>query len=113
MPTAASKPCKHVSCPNLTSEGYCEAHSEDKRLPDRWRGSAASRGYDHAWQMVRLQVLKRDKYLCLSCLLSQRVRPATEVHHVKKITKAPHLRLSLENLMSLCRECHEELEKTA
>ena len=59
------------------------------------------------WQMVRASVLKRDNYLCVNC-----GKPAEEVHHKKHITPANiydvSVTLNMDNLASLCKECHFE-----
>ena len=39
------------------------------------------------------------------------VTAATEVHHIVKIKDRPELRLEWSNLMSVCRDCHERIEK--
>ena len=121
MADKAKRQCRHPGCAGLSSADYCDDHAskgkEERRQRERWRGSAASRGYDHSWSGpggAREQALKRDDYLCRNCALKySRITPATEVHHLKKITTHPHLRLSLPNLLSVCRDCHEELEKIA
>ena len=57
------------------------------------------------WQKVREAVLKRDKYLCVNC-----GKPATEVHHKKHLTPDNimdlNVCLNMDNLASLCRDCH-------
>lgn len=83
---------------------------EDRAWKERWRGSAASRGYDSRWQRKREHVLRRDGCLCQQCKRVGRLTTATEVHHVVKIVDAPELRLEDSNLVSVCRDCHELLE---
>ena len=60
-----------------------------------------------AWEQVRQSVLMRDCFLCTKC-----GRPAEEVHHKKHLTPDniddPSVSLNMDNLMSLCRECHFE-----
>src|ERR1700727_188382 len=108
MPFAAKRPCGKPGCGNLVSgTRYCDDHADQVKQADRWRGSAASRGYDADWQRVRLQALRRDKYLCQNCLKRGRATQATEVHHLKKIVTHPHLRLVLDNLVSVDHDCHD------
>jgi 5-methylcytosine-specific restriction endonuclease McrA len=57
--------------------------------------------------------MKRDKYICQNCLLTSKVRVATEVHHTVKIRRDPSKRLDIDTLIAVCRECHELLEPTA
>jgi 5-methylcytosine-specific restriction enzyme A len=70
--------------------------------------NAYQRGYDSAWERVRLRALKRDQYLCQDCLKNDdRYVPAEHVDHVKRFTgKSDPRRLDLNNLRSLCRPCH-------
>lgn len=52
--------------------------------------------------------LQRDNYLCQECLRKKRIVKATEVHHIKPIADFPTLALNLDNLESLCWDCHEQ-----
>lgn len=62
------------------------------------------------WNNVRTAVLMRDKYLCQHC-----GRPATEVHHIIHLTPDnvhdPAVSMNMDNLVSLCRDCHFEEHK--
>lgn len=64
-----------------------------------------------AWQRCRALAIKRDSYLCQDCLRLGRITPAEEVHHIQPLTpeniRRPEVTLNLENLVSLCRECHK------
>lgn len=66
--------------------------------------------HSKAWQKVRDIVIRRDKYLCVDCLRSGRLTPAEEVHHIIPIDDNnlddPSVTLNVDNLVSLCRECH-------
>jgi 5-methylcytosine-specific restriction protein A len=75
------------------------------RVLDRRRGSASSRGYDTAWQRLRVQVLM-DEPLCRFCTGQGRVTPARDVDHILPITQRPDLRLVRSNLRPLCQPCH-------
>ena len=65
-----------------------------------------------AWQQARAQALIRDHGLCQTpgCFM-----PAQEVHHITELTPEnisdPSIALSLDNLQSLCRECHHNKHK--
>lgn len=65
------------------------------------------RGYDRQWRKVRQLALARDSHLCRDCLERDKVTAASEVHHVVKIEQRPDLRLCVDNLRSLCRDCHD------
>lgn len=74
------------------------------------RDFAYSFYHSSAWRSVRAQALDRDHHLCQRCMSLGVVTPAVIVHHVKHITPAnvadPRITLDLDNLTSLCRECH-------
>lgn len=70
------------------------------------------------WKKVRKEVLKLDHGECWLCKQKGIYRRATTVHHVNHLKKHPELALSIwyewkgkkkRNLISLCRECHEEV----
>lgn len=72
---------------------------------DPWRGSAASRGYDRAWQRLRAAHLA-DEPLCRMCGAEGRIVPATVVDHIQPISVRPELRLDDGNLQALCQAHH-------
>lgn len=58
------------------------------------------------WLKCRERVLKRDNYECVLCRKKGRHVRAQEVHHIKHLDKNPELALVEDNLISLCKECH-------
>ncbi len=95
-----SRPPKHRP-PHLGPPG-----AERERY-DRWRGSAASRGYDHRWSKLRDAYLRANP-ACVTCTAAGDPRPATEVDHIVPIPVAPERRLDVPNLQSLCHPHHVE-----
>lgn len=65
-----------------------------------------------AWRRLRAVALSRDDGMCQECMRRFRLgygiapRRATMVHHIVPIEERPDLALRLENLRSLCSECH-------
>lgn len=65
-----------------------------------------------AWKHTRAAVLARDRYLCTEkgCF-----NPAEEVHHIKELTETNvhdmNISLNMNNLRSLCSECHKAITK--
>lgn len=109
MPVKPMRPCSKPGCPELVRDGrYCERHkkAECKRYDDR-RGTAASRGYAGQWRKVRDIKLKRSP-ICERCRSQGRTVPATLVHHIVAIRKGGSV-YNLENLMSVCVKCHDEI----
>lgn len=73
------------------------------------RGSAAARGYDRKWLKLREAFLGANP-LCKRCEVMGFAIAAEEVHHMQPIVERPGLRLSWENLMSVCKPCHLAIE---
>lgn len=65
-----------------------------------------------AWKRVRAMALQRDCGMCQDCMDRFRagygIRPhrAQMVHHIIPVEERPDLALDLNNLRSLCNECH-------
>ncbi|WKB52300.1 HNH endonuclease [Eleftheria terrae] len=108
MPKAAPKPCRHLGCTQLVTDGTsrCAAH---KVVPgsfaDRNRGNRHQRGYGTAWDKLRAQVLKRDAGICQPCLAEGIVHSGTDVDHI--VPKAEGGTDALSNLRCICRARHQ------
>lgn len=55
----------------------------------------------------RREILTRDKFKCVICGSNKDL----EVHHIKKFSEFPELRLNIENGVTLCKKCHRELHR--
>ena len=95
---APSSPCPQPGCRNLRP---CPTHGQ--RVD--YRPSAAVRGYDRTWRLLRNAHLAGEP-LCRHCAKDKRVTLATEVDHIVPIEVRPERRLDPENLQSLCHKCH-------
>ena len=73
--------------------------------------TTTERGYggDHKEASVRYRA---DHPLCEACCMRSVVmaRPSQSLHHIRKISHAPHLRMKPENWLALCDPCHHRLE---
>lgn len=76
----------------------CEAHR-------RRAGGKRSGSYDNPWRVLSERV-RALRPLCEDCWEQERSEPSTEVHHIVPIEEAPHRRLDITNLISLCNHCH-------
>jgi 5-methylcytosine-specific restriction endonuclease McrA len=54
----------------------------------------------------RYQVLIRDNFTCRVC--GSRIN--LTVHHIKSISLYPELRYKISNGVTVCRQCHDEIE---
>ena len=105
--TAAAVPQARLQNLSVDGGGCCPEHVawvdetqvQARHARDRGRGSTAQRGYGAAWQRLRRRKLRRDP-LCATC-----GRAAEVVHH--RDEDARHH--AENNLVSLCRACHERL----
>lgn len=65
------------------------------------------------WKEVREAVLKRDRYLCQTPGCYQ---AAEEVHHKQHLTPGnigdPNITVNMDNLISLCGNCHKARHHT-
>jgi len=87
---------------------HCERYRPKRQETPDDRPSAAKRGYDSSWKKVRKLKLNRDP-LCEQCAKDGVTKAANVVHHIKPLGEGGK-RLDENNLMSLCRNCHEILE---
>lgn len=127
MPQRPLRPCKKIGCINLTRDktGYCELHIQeyleylkmqkaerDKRYDERVRRIRDKQYYEFyksdEWARTKTRALIRDKGLCQWCLSKGIIRTADVVHHIVPIKENWGLRFDLQNLISLCHECHNE-----
>lgn len=120
-PMAPKRPCpgkgpRTRRCPNIVARGVscCPACAPYEKATvreyDHRRGNAKERGYDATWAKVRAMKLSADP-LCEEHLRQGHVVPAVLVHHIQPVETHPEMRLSMENLRSLCVEHHEAIHK--
>ena len=100
--------CNYGGCSRLTRSTYCSEHTkkvvQDRmKQQDKKRGSAAQRGYGHLWRQVRRLKLAHNPI----CELCEGWRGLT-VHHIVPIEDGGEL-LDMDNLQTLCRDCHEKI----
>jgi len=103
------KPCHFPSCPELIpvkkSPPYCDDH--EKKMLKSWdsqRETAVDRGYTTRWVKLRNMKMRNDP-MCERCGERGKLTFAELIHHVDG--NARHN--DMDNLQSLCRECHGEV----
>lgn len=87
---------------------------EKRRKYGRQNDSRENRfRHSRLWTKKSVEIRTRDKYLCAYCLEHDHTINAhmVEVHHIVPVEEDYSLRLDNDNLISLCREHHEEAEK--
>ena len=61
------------------------------------------------WKDKRQYILHRDHYLCQECKKYGRNNEAKIVHHIKEVEDHPELKLKNDNLVSVCKSCHNKV----
>jgi 5-methylcytosine-specific restriction protein A len=115
MPFRPGKACRQINCPIIVKtsqyQGYCEEHKDKAgwHLNERSKGNRHIRGYGSEWDRLKPIAMKRDSYLCQSCIKKGIATAAAQVDHIKP--KALGGTDALSNLQCLCDACHRD--KTA
>ena len=60
------------------------------------------------WKRKREAILARDNYQCQECRRYGKLRQAVTVHHKQHLEDHPELAFDNDNLISLCRACHDK-----
>ena len=61
------------------------------------------------WRTIRRRALKRDHYECVWCRDEGKVTTTNlEVDHIKELEFYPEFALDIDNLRTLCKECHNK-----
>ena len=87
------------------------------RLGDNYDAERTKMYNNRQWRKLRITKLM-DNPLCERCAERGIVRPAVDVHHITSFmsTNDPiqrhFLMYDYKNLMSLCKECHQQIHNT-
>ena len=105
MPNRIKRECRKLGCLSLTdnANGYCDKHQQEKFMRyDRYRKSAAQRGYNARWQRYR-KIFLQEHPICANC----RNAPASVVDHIKPHKGDYDLFWDEDNHQALCKRCHD------
>ena len=106
MPIMPKRQCQ---CGAIVSGDCPECKAKYKQQYDKDRGSSTQRGYDRKWGKARRVYLTKNP-LCIDCKAKGITRAANVVHHIIPLDQGG-AKYSSNNLMALCRECHEAKHK--
>lgn len=107
----ASRPKPYLRGPKNGMYGKCGAANVNWRgghTPERQRIYASGE-----WSAIIRAVYARDNYTCARCGKKKVGKRSLHAHHVKSWAEHPELRLNLDNLITLCRECHNWVHSNA
>lgn len=67
--------------------------------------------YTKRWKEKRMQIIKRDSYMCQRCFIKYNIINSNEltVHHILSRKHYPELVFEDENLVCLCATCNKQL----
>lgn len=80
----------------------------DGSSPERQRLYVQSKGRE----FLR-EVLKRDRYQCLRCGAAKTAARSLHVHHIRPWAGNPELRFDTDNVVTLCKLCHDWVHSRA
>lgn len=109
MPRFACSRCRQLLPQSATGAGLCAScrRVQRNRGRDRDRAGSSERGYDAAWERLRIWQLHREP-TCRICRGEGRLTGATVVDHIIPFKgRGDPLRLDPANLQSLCKPCHD------
>ena len=112
MPLKAKKPCAYPGCPALVRDGrYCDKHKTiaGREYNKAYRSPDHNKIYGRRWRTIR-DLYKSKHPLCEKCLEQGIYKPVDEVHHI--VPPEDGGTHNDDNLMSLCRSCHNKTRTT-
>ena len=106
------KSCKY--CGRIHEAGYVCSMKPKKRQYDYSDRKVWQFRHGEAWKNKAVEIKERDHWLCVYCLSRNIINyKKLEVHHIVPLEEDITMKLEDENLITLCRSCHEEAEKGA
>lgn len=92
--------CNEFALPN---SNYCENHQQKKRNEAKKTYKKLKREIygNKRWRNLREKVMLRDLYTCQICGTK-----AEKIHHIIELSEDIRKAYDIENLVSLCRDCH-------
>ena len=63
------------------------------------------------WRKLRQKAMKRDNYECQMCKQQGKYHKVNNVHHIKEVKDRPDLALTIDNLICLCIDHHNEVHE--
>ena len=113
MANRALRICEHPGCGKITQGRFCaehepEAYSQQARAYDRYRGSAAQRGYDARWHRFSKAYLARPEHRFCALHISPKCAGIAQcVDHIRPLRgRSDPGRFDPSNLQPACLACN-------
>ena len=90
-------------CPQCSKQ-YNKQYTATLRAKDRQKIYNSKQ-----WRDVRELALLRDDLICIHCKDKNIITKATEVHHIQYLEHRIDLAYDLDNLISVCSKCHQQI----
>ncbi|USD32048.1 MULTISPECIES: HNH endonuclease [Vibrio] len=103
------KQCNYPGCKVVVYDGNprCNKHRKDNKDNYQRLRSYRNKSFYDSQEWRKLSKLKRTiTPLCEVCLYENITTPAEVADHIREIEDRPDLKYCINNLMSLCRTCH-------
>jgi len=78
--------------------GQCDKRTNNKTTNEN--------GYDSTWKRMS-ENIRKERPLCEDCLPEGRIVASVECHHIIPISQDRHRRLDPNNIVALCKRCHQ------
>lgn len=107
--------CDRMCYRSWLSDGYRREQKWCGQDNPNWNGGVdCEEYYGKGWPSARNQALQRDEYTCQRCSTDRdQLGRNPDVHHITPVRtfENPRKAHTLENLISLCRDCHLTVER--
>lgn len=102
MPQAAPRAC------SVCGQAGCTTHTKKHNWDSKRNKAVTDPLYNSKqWRQTRQAVMKRDNFICQSCLKSNRYTQATAVDHIVPVAvRGTEGFFDAGNLQALCTACH-------
>jgi HNH endonuclease len=89
----------------LKERGACKYCRIERRRKEKKLKLPPRKAIQHLLKEWRMAVFERDKFICQCCGWDK--GGILQAHHIKNFSKHPHLRLDIDNGITLCENCHD------
>lgn len=108
-PQHASYGEQKQSYQGVKEHGACKYCRIERRRKEKEIKLSPRKAMQHLLKEWRLAVFERDNFICQCCGWDK--GKILQAHHIKNFSNHPHLRLDIDNGITLCKHCHDPHHK--